>query len=394
MRKGFFTHLKALLALTSIAFACLSVSLPQAAALTAVEATQRLDACIAAINDPLYTRTTLPGLMSYANIASLESAIANNSLVVWIANGAGVITGSGGANGQGQDLFCGDSANNDIAIMDSGVGTRDFFFGGAGNDRVTANMWASTFYGGPGDDYVNQFDESSFFSGGPGNDTYGTILGGSTFDQGTDADTTPPTFPSAETFNVFENTNAIATIITSESATISLDSSSDRLKFLLTRISDSSAALSFIVAPDFEIPTDVGVNNIYNVVIKAVDASANIGYENVAVTVIDVVDTSAFSSFALTGNPTSVTYRTPINLVAVISVASRVTFTSNNERIAGCVSRLATGSAGAYTVTCSWKPAQRGYVTLSSQSVAVGAGITGALSPTIRIFVGQRLTRR
>jgi hypothetical protein len=332
--------------------------------------------------------------MSYANIASLETAIADGTMVVWIANGAGVITGSGGANGNGQDLFCGDSNNNDVATMDSNTSTRDYFFGGAGNDRVTGNMWLSTFYGGPGDDYVNQFDEDSYFYGGPGNDTFTNRLGTSVFDQGTDVDTTAPTFPSAETFNVSENTTTVATITTSESATITLDSGDDRLKLLLTRLTDSSAALSFLVAPNFEIPTDVGVNNVYVVVLKAVDTALNIGYETISVTVTDVVDTTSFSSFALAGNPTSVFYSTPINLVAVVTVASRITFTMNQKRIPGCISKLATGSASSFTATCSWKPAQRGTLTLSSQSVAVGAGITGAISPDLQIFVGPRLTRR
>lgn len=377
-----------------MALLCLANFSPAASALTAAEATQKLNDCIAAIADPLYVRSTLPGLMNYASIATLENAIANGTLTVWIANGAGVITGSGGANGSAQDLFCGDSNNNDIATMDSDTSTRDYFFGGAGNDRVTGNMWLSTFYGGPGDDYVNQFTENSYFYGGPGNDTYGTLTPPAVFDQGSDLDTTAPTFPSAETFNVAENTTVVATITTSESATITLDSGDDRLKFSLTRVSDSSAALAFLLAPNFEVPTDVGLNNTYVVVIKAVDSSLNIGYETVTVTVTDVVDTSSFTSFALTGNPTSVSYRTPINLVAVVSVASRITFTANQKRIPGCISKLATGSVGTFTATCNWKPSQRGSLTLASQSVPVGAGITGAISSNVRIFVSPRLTRR
>ena len=47
----------------------------------------------------------------------------------------------------------------------------------------------------------------------------------------------------------------------------------------------------------FEVPTDVGLNNVYVVVIKAVDSSSNIGYETVTVTVTDVVDTSSKCCF-------------------------------------------------------------------------------------------------
>ena len=369
----------------------LSISAPARAVQTAV---QQLDACIAAINDPLYTRTTLPGLMNFASASAIETAITNGTLVVWVASGSGVISGSGSANGNGQDLFCGDSNDNQVATMDSDASSQDYFFGGAGNDSVTNHMWFSTVYGGPGNDYVAYVDERSHFYGGPGTDSYGTLSADSFFEQGADLDTTPPTFPSAETFSVPENSTAVGTITTDESATITIDSGEDKLKFSLTRLTTTSASLAFTVAPDFEIPTDVGANNTYVVVFKGVDTSNNAGYETVTVTVTNVVDTSSFSAFSIAGNVTTAPYRTSIDISATVTVSSKITFLLNGKRIAGCISKLATGSGSSYAATCSWKPTQIGYMTIISQAVPTTAGITGSTSSILRIFVAKRTNNR
>jgi hypothetical protein len=353
-------------------------------------AAQQLDACIAAINDPLYTRSTLPGLMNFASTAAIETAITNGTLVVWVANGAGVITGSNSANGNGQDLFCGDSNDNQVATMDSDSSSQDYFFGGAGNDSVTNHMWFSTVYGGPGNDYVAYVDERSHFYGGPGTDTYGTLSSDSFFDQGVDPDITAPTFPSADTFNVAENSTAVGSITTSESATITIDGGADKLKFSLNQQSSTSATLAFLSAPDFESPTDLDANNAYIVVLKAVDSSSNAGYETVTVTVTDVVDTSSFSTFAIAGNVTSTPFRTPVIITAVVTVSSKITFYTLGKRIANCINRLATGSGSTFTATCSWKPAVRGAMQVSAVGTPMAGGISAAKSQALKVFVLQR----
>ncbi|CAN2176646.1 hypothetical protein MCEMRE182_00181 [Candidatus Nanopelagicaceae bacterium] len=391
MRGSSVKRIRATLLALLISALSLSAPTPSFSALTPA---QQLDACIAAINDPLYTRSTMPGLMGLADAAAIEAKISNSTLIVWVANGAGVITGSGSANGNGQDLFCGDGNDNQVATMDSDASSQDYFFGGAGNDSVTNHMWFSTVYGGPGNDYVAYVDERSHFYGGPGTDSYGTLSADSFFEQGVDADTTPPTFPSADTFSVPENSTAVGTITTDESATITIDSGEDKLKFSLTRLTTTSASLAFTVAPDFEIPTDVGANNSYVVVFKGVDTSNNAGYETVTVTVTDVVDTSSFSGFSIAGNVTSAPYRIPISLSATVTVASKVTFLLNGKRISGCISKLATGSGSSYSVTCSWKPTQIGYMTIISQAVPTTAGISASTSSILRIFVPKRTTTR
>lgn len=147
-----------------------------AATYTAAEAATLLTNCINGINDPLYTRATLPGLMGFASAAAIETAISNGSLGIYIASGAGVITNVNNSNSQ--DLYCGDSNNNSIVYMDSSASTRDFFFGGAGDDSVTGEMWFSTFFGGQGNDSVAKLSETSYFYGGLGTDTVSNISTG------------------------------------------------------------------------------------------------------------------------------------------------------------------------------------------------------------------------
>ena len=365
---------------------------PSANALTAAEATTLLNNCIAAINDPLYTRTTLPGIMGYADAAAIESAIASGTLGVYIANGAGVIPNSANANGGAPDIFCGDGNDNQIAVMDSNTSSQDYFFGGSGNDSLTGTMWFSTFYGGPGNDYANSIQERSTFRGGPGNDTYSILSFDSTFEQGAD-DTTPPNFTSTSSFSVAENIatsfNA-ATIKVSESATITISAGADAALFNIVTSDSVTALIRFNASPNFEIPTDVGSNNVYEITVRAVDAAANAGTQAITISVTDVVETSSFNSFALAGNATTATYRQAITISANVSVASKVTFRAKNVIISGCKNKQTTGSSPNIVATCSWKPSTRGNIRVTATSTPTTAGISGATATPINVLVLSR----
>ena len=357
-----------------------------AKAVTAAEATTLLNNCIAAINDPLYTRATLPGIMTYngvtyANATAIENAVVAGTLNIWVATTSGSF---GSFNGGISDLYCGNSQDNTGIELDAQAGKRDYFFGGAGNDSVT-NMWESVFYGGPGNDSVNNMSEVSYFYGGPGTDSVTSKSADSFFYQ-EDPDTTPPTFPSSETFSVPENSTSVGTITTSESATITIFGGEDQSKFSLSRLTDSSTSLSFITAPNYEAPTDVGSNNTYIVVFRAVDAASNAGYETVTVTVTDVVESSNFASFSISGSPT---FRSTVQITASISVNAKVTFKVNSVRISGCINKP-TAANSPYTVTCSWKPSFRGPVNLSAVATPTTAGISASNATPIKVFVANR----
>ena len=363
---------------------------PAATAVTASEATTLLNNCIAAINDPLYTRATLPGIMSYngvnyADAAAIESALVSNNLTIWIATTSGSFgSGSGGAN----DLFCGNFQDNTPTDLDSSAGRRDYFFGGAGNDTVN-NMWESVFYGGPGNDTVGNASESSYFYGGPGTDSVTNLAAGSYFYQ-EDLDTTAPTFTSAQYYNSPENTTAIANVVVNESATLTIFGGDDQAKFSILKVNDSTVALSFITAPNFEAPTDNGTNNTYLVTIRAVDGSANASTFTITVTVTDVTETSSFTAFSIAASPM---YGTTIQITATINVAAKVQFRVNNVRIPGCVSK-ATAMSAPFTATCNWKPSRRGSLTLTATAIPIGPGLTSSIATPVRVFVATRTTKR
>ena len=223
-----------------------------------------LTSCVNAVNDPLYTKTTMASIMGYANVSALESAITNNTLIVWIANGSGVIAGSASANGNGQDLFCGDSNDNTIAFMDSFNNSRDYFFGGAGNDSVTATMWYSAFYGGPGNDYVDSLEEASIFDGGPGTDSYRSISinapWASTFIQGVDTlDVT--SFSIAGNVKVVNyRSSLILTLVVTTAARVSFSANGKRIAGCINK-SASGSGSTFTVNCSWR-PTNRGTTSL------------------------------------------------------------------------------------------------------------------------------------
>jgi hypothetical protein len=97
-----------------------------------------------------------------------------------------------------------------------------------------------------------------------------------------------PVFSSPVTANVDENTTAVHTVVAVDpegaAVTYSLAGGADVLKFA---IDTNTGALSFLVAPNFESPTDAGANNVYDVQVQA-SAGAVPGTQNIAVTVINV----------------------------------------------------------------------------------------------------------
>src|SRR6185369_16148114 len=100
----------------------------------------------------------------------------------------------------------------------------------------------------------------------------------------------PPVFTSSTTPSVAENTTAVLTVTTtdpeSNPRTYAIFSGADAAKFT---INASSGALSFLSAPDFESPTDVGGDNVYNVTVSASDGQGNVAAAAIAVTVTNVV---------------------------------------------------------------------------------------------------------
>ena len=206
-------------------------------------------------------------------------------------------------------------------------------------------------------------------------------------------DTTPPTFTSSSSFSTAENiaTSAnVATIKVSESATVTISAGADAARFNVVTSDSVTVFIRFKVSPNFEAPSDVGANNVYDLTLTATDAASNAGTQSITITVTDVVDTSSFNSLALAGSVTTATFRSAIQINASVTVASRITFRAANILIPGCKSILATGSGSTFTVSCSWKPSKRGGVTLTATSVPTNVTISGASANPIAVSVINR----
>src|SRR5262249_35114760 len=72
---------------------------------------------------------------------------------------------------------------------------------------------------------------------------------------------------------------------TAQTITFSITGGADQAKF---SINSSTGALVFVTAPDFETPTDVGADNVYNVTVQASDGNGGTDTQDIAVTVTDV----------------------------------------------------------------------------------------------------------
>ena len=196
-------------------------------------------------------------------------------------------------------------------------------------------------------------------------------------------DITPPVV-STTTFSAAENQTSIGTLSADESVTWSKRGGVDSAT---VSVVSATGVLTFLSAPDFEAPSDVGVNNVYDVIIRATDAAGNTTDQAITITVTDVVDTSSFNSFTLSG---SASFRTVVTISANVSVASRVTFRARNVIIPGCKNKLTTGSSPNIVASCTWRPSTRGAVTLTATATPTGAGISSTTATPISIMVGNR----
>jgi hypothetical protein len=323
-------------------------------------------------------------------------------------SGGGGFTGSGDKNGWGGDpgFSFTNGGNGGSNIMGSGTSTLNIFggFGGGAGAGAHTNYEADSgggggYSGGGGGGY------RVGAGGGGGNFVTGTYVSNSlnsgvgyvTIAVAVAPDTTPPTFTSSSSFSAAENiaTSATAaTIRVSESATVTISSGADAALFNIYFSDSTTALIKFKTSPNYEAPTDVGGNNVYEITLTATDAAANAGQQLITITVTDVVDTSAFNTLTLGGSATTASFRTAVVITANITVASKVTFRVNGKILPGCKNRSTTGSSPNIVATCSWKPSIRGAVSLTAAATPTGAGISNSTSTPVSIMVGNRTGTR
>ncbi|NOT81811.1 MAG: calcium-binding protein, partial [Gallionella sp.] len=96
-----------------------------------------------------------------------------------------------------------------------------------------------------------------------------------------------------------EETTAVATITATDAngdaLTYSISGGADAAMFTI----NAAGELSFITAPSFEAPTDIGANRVYDVMVKVSDGTAH-DFQSIAVTVTNV-DEAATGSMGISG---------------------------------------------------------------------------------------------
>jgi hypothetical protein len=326
-------------------------------------------------NDRIYQGSIINGLNGLGTTTGTGNEILNGGSYRG-SNTAGTIYGMSFANGgQGGTYTRGQTATGGFG----GGGTNDDSASGGGGWVGGNNASAAAYSKNNGSNTLNENGVNS----GHGSVTFTLIA----------QDNTAPTFTSSSTFSAVENiapSTAAATIKVSESATVTISSGADASLFSISASDSVTALIKFKSSPNYEAPTDVGGNNVYEITLTATDMAANAGTQSITITVTDVVDTSSFNSFALAGSATSATYRAAIQINVSVTVASKVTFKAANIVIPGCKSKLATGSGSTFTVSCTWKPSKRGLVVVSAISVPTSGSISGATAAPINVSVVNR----
>ena len=109
----------------------------------------------------------------------------------------------------------------------------------------------------------------------------------------------------AAAVSVAENTTAVTTVtatdadLPAQTLTYSISGGADAAKFA---IEGSTGVLSFLAAPDFESPTDVGGNNVYDVTVQVADGVGGTDNQAIAVTVTPANDNDPVITSANTAN--------------------------------------------------------------------------------------------
>lgn len=120
---------------------------------------------------------------------------------------------------------------------------------------------------------------------------------------------------------------------------------------------------------------------------------ANSGDGYVTITLL-VAAVSNFNSFAMSGDVSTASYRTSININANLDIASKVTFLANGKRIPGCINVRTTGSTPNIIATCNWKPNRRGVINVTATAVPISGGDIGTTQTVLRITVAPRTGTR
>ena len=245
------------------------------------------------------------------------------SIAVTVTNvndSAPSISSNGGGASTAVSINEGTTPVTTVAASDPDGGALTYSIsGGADSAKFTVNPSTGALSFTTAPDYENPTDAG-------GNNTYDVVV---RVTDGTNSDTQSiavtvlnvnDNAPSITTngggasasITINENTTPVTVVGANDSddaaLTYSISGGADSAKFT---INPTTGALSFASAPDYEIPTDNGANNVYDVIVRASDGT-NSDTQSIAVTVVNVNDVAPFlggesAAFTIAENTTLVT---------------------------------------------------------------------------------------
>ena len=156
--------------------------------------------------------------------------------------------------------------------------------------------------------------------------------------------------------------------------------------------SDSvTSLLRFALVPDFEVPVDVGLNNVYNFTLNLEDYSGNTATVAFAITVTDANEDGTISTPSLSAGA----YKgVSVTISVTLNADGKVRFTANGKRIANCLAIQTTGSYPNISASCSWKPTLTGRTYIQAALTPSSNTFSAATSERLTTFVTKRTTTR
>jgi len=197
-------------------------------------------------------------------------------------------------------------------------------------------------------------------------------------------DNTAPTITCGTTFSVAENQSTITTLAANETSTWTLRASSDSAT---VNLNPSTGNLAFKTSPNFEVPTDANTDNDYQITVRATDAAGNYAELTISITVTNI-DENSYATISFSSPP-----QKGINTVVTTSlnVAGTVSITVGGKRIPGCSTKVSSGSPP--QITCNWKPAVAGVLTLSARVTPTDQNYLSSVK-YLSVSVAPRVGRR
>ena len=196
---------------------------------------------------------------------------------------------------------------------------------------------------------------------------------------------TAPTITSGGAFSVPENSTAVTTVTATDAEgnalTYSISGGSDADKFW---IDSDRGILTFVSAPNFESPMDVGADNVYNLTVQVADGVLA-ATKDIAVTVTNVSDSPAdYKSdwLAANGLPAGSSWNSDPNNVGY-SLATAYAFGLSPSVNSGAPVALASSPAGSVKIVYLQREDISGVTYTVKSGTDLAAGLNGTVTPQV-----------